>query len=145
MRYRQHESVPFDALLDVLRDDPRVRLVYLFGSRARGEAAVDSDVDVAVLLDRRLSWEQERHLRAVTARAQPNLDLVVLNDAPSLLRREVVADGRCVFARDPREQAEFELVSLSRYLDFQPMRRVQQRYLRERVRERHGSSHRTAS
>jgi predicted nucleotidyltransferase len=30
---------------------PRLRGVYLFGSRARGEAAADSDVDVLVVLD----------------------------------------------------------------------------------------------
>ena len=29
----------------------RLRGVYLFGSRARGDAAVDSDIDVAVVLD----------------------------------------------------------------------------------------------
>jgi hypothetical protein len=43
-------------------------------------------------------------------------------------------------ARDPREQAEFEIVGLSRFLDFQPVRRVQQEYLRARVEERRGSA-----
>jgi uncharacterized protein len=41
---------------------PRLRGVYLYGSRARGDAAPDSDVDVLVVLDRldRYSLELER-------------------------------------------------------------------------------------
>ena len=41
---------------------PRLRGVYLYGSRARGDAAPDSDVDVLVVLDRldRYSEELER-------------------------------------------------------------------------------------
>jgi len=31
---------------------PRLRGVYLFGSRARGEAGAESDVDVLIVLDR---------------------------------------------------------------------------------------------
>ena len=68
------------------------------------------------------------------------VDLVILNEAPPALRFEIVTSGRCLLARDPREQAEFEIVSLSRFLDFQPVRRVQQEYLRARVEERRGAA-----
>ena len=34
-----------------LRADPTVRLAWLFGSRVRGTARAESDVDVAVLVD----------------------------------------------------------------------------------------------
>ena len=40
-----------DGLARGLRAEPTVRLAYLFGSRARGAARPDSDVDVAVLVD----------------------------------------------------------------------------------------------
>ena len=41
---------------------PRLRGVYLFGSRARGEAEAESDVDVLIVLDRldRYGVELER-------------------------------------------------------------------------------------
>lgn len=36
---------------------PRVRLIYLFGSQADGSATPSSDIDIAVLLDKKwIQW-----------------------------------------------------------------------------------------
>jgi hypothetical protein len=130
----------YDRLVELLAVDPRVRLMYAFGSAAGHVAGPLSDVDVAVLLDARLDWDAERELRGCLDAVSSRVDLVILNDAPPALRFEIVTSGQCLFARDPREQAEFEIVSLSRFLDFQPMRRVQQQYLRARVEERRAAA-----
>lgn len=132
----QHPS--YGRLVELLAADPRVRLIYAFGSAADDAAGPLSDVDVAVMLDTPLDWDNERELRGRLAEIVPKVDLVLLGDAPSALRFEVITTGRCLFARDSREQAEFEIVSLSRYLDFQPFRRVQREYLRARVEDRRG-------
>ncbi len=131
---------PYDRVVELLAADPRVRLVYGFGSAASGVAGPLSDVDVAALLDAPLDWDAERELRGRVGALVPRIDLVILNGAPPALRFEIVTSGRCLLARDPREQAEFEIVSLSRFLDFQPVRRVQQEYLRARVEERRGAA-----
>lgn len=131
--------------LAVLGAQHRVRLVYGFGSAFDGTAGPLSDVDLAVLVDGPLGWNEEQELRSRVAEVLPRVDLVVLNDAPLVLRFEVVTAGRCLFARDAREQADFEILSLSRFLDFQPMRRVQQAYLRARVEERRGPTGRSAA
>jgi len=136
---------PYAALLDALARDPRVRLAYAFGSAARGVAGPLSDVDLAVLLAPMPTWDEEQELRAALAAIEPKVDVVLLNTAPPVLRYEVITSGRCLVARDPAEHAEFEITSLSRFLDFQPFRRVQQAYLRERVEERRGTSDRSAS
>jgi hypothetical protein len=133
-------SRAYERLLEQLSADPRVRLVYEFGSAASDTAGSLSDVDIAVLLDARLEWDAERELRGSLAAAVPRVDLVILNQAPPALRFEIITSGRCLLARDLREQAEFEIVSLSRFLDFQPVRRVQQQYLRARVEERRGAA-----
>lgn len=129
----------YDRLVELLAADPRVRLVYAFGSAATDVAGPLSDVDVAVLFDTRLDWDAERELRGYLAAVVPAVELVVLNEAPPTLRFEIVTSGRCLFARDAREHAEFEILSLSRFLDFQPVRRLQQEYLRSRVEERRGA------
>ena len=129
-----------ERLVEVLAADPRVRLVYAFGSAASGVAGPLSDVDVAVLLDRAPGWDEERELRARLDAVAPRVDLVILNEAPPALRFEVITAGRCLLARDACEQAEFEITSLSRFLDFQPVRRVQQEYLRARVEKRRGAA-----
>lgn len=40
---------------------PRLKGLYLFGSRARGEAEEDSDIDVALVLDDYEYWGDEIH------------------------------------------------------------------------------------
>lgn len=134
------DAEAYDRLVDFLATDPRVRIIYAFGSAANGSAGPLSDVDLAVLLDSPPDLEAESDLRARVAEVVPHVDLVILNQAPSALRYEILTGGRCLLARSPREQAEFEITSLSRFLDFQPMRRVQQDYLRNRVEERRGSA-----
>jgi len=138
------ESAAFAPIVDSLARDPRVRLVYAYGSRARGESGPHSDIDVAVLLDRKLSWDDERELRATLTGSSPRIDLVLLNEAPPTLRYEILTGGICLLARNPDEQAEFEITSLSRFQDFQAVRRLQQEYMSARIEERRGSTQRSA-
>jgi hypothetical protein len=104
-----------------------------------GIAGPLSQVDVAVLLEHALDWDAERELHGRLGAPVPRADLV-LDAGPAALRFETVIGRCCRLARDPREQAEFEIVSLSRFLEFQPVRRVQQEYLRTRVEERRGTA-----
>lgn len=81
---------------------------YLFGSRARGRAQPDSDIDVAVCVDagkaRALggSWGYRAALATdlMAALRTNDVDVVVLNDAPPLLYRRVLRDGIRVSSRD---------------------------------------------
>jgi predicted nucleotidyltransferase len=81
---------------------------YLFGSQSEGRAHRESDVDVAVLLDRHLfatSRERfEERLRLIgelgSALGRNDVDLVILNDAPPPLGARIVTEGRCVFCSD---------------------------------------------
>ncbi len=118
---------------DRLARDPRVEAVWGFGSRARGEAGPRSDVDLAVLLDRRPSLREELRLRAevVEELRRDDIDLVVLNLAPPLLRYEAVAAGRRLFARDEEAADRFEERAARECFDTAHLRAVQQRLARE--------------
>lgn len=81
---------------------------YLFGSHAAGRAHRESDVDVGVLLDRD-RYPDRRDRFDVRVRLGSELidtldtnevDVVVLNDAPPLLGRRIVVEGRRVFRGD---------------------------------------------
>lgn len=80
---------------------PGLVSVYLFGSTARGARHRESDVDVAVLLDRGAypSRTERTDLRVrlsaelVAALAINDVDLVVLNDLPPGLAARIVLDG----------------------------------------------------
>ena len=105
----------------VLRRDPRVRLVYLFGSSAAPHTSEVRDVDMAVLTDPPLTLDELLRLRAdVIAEARVPIDLVALNDAPVVLAREVADGGRCLYARSPDDETAFVTHARARYWDFKP-------------------------
>lgn len=129
-----------------MRANPRTRLVYVYGSTEDSHRKNVEDLDLAVLAQPSFSFDEILKLGAdLAAETGVRIDLVSLADAPPTLRYEIITSGRCLFARDQREQAEFELTSLSRFLDFQPFRRVQQDYVRARVEKRRGVAPRSAS
>src|SRR5690606_11996434 len=95
---------------------PDVIAAYLFGSVARGRAHSESDIDVAVLLDRALL--PTAHSRAAAAEhlagdlmtelRSNRVDLVRLNDAPPLFARHIIMDGARLFSADAEAVHSFE-------------------------------------
>ena len=122
---------------DVLARDPRVKLVYLFGSAADPERDTVRDVDIAVLTEAALSLDELLRLRAeVVDAAQRPIDLMSLNDAPIVLAHEIADSGRCLFAASPEIETDFVVRARARYLDWQPFRDEQWRNAGERIDER---------
>ncbi|WP_305042492.1 type VII toxin-antitoxin system MntA family adenylyltransferase antitoxin [Geoalkalibacter sp.] len=133
-------SPPSD-ILDRLRDFliriPQVKFAYAFGSHARGDVGPLSDIDIAVFLDRRMSIFNYR-LRLMESLARElgteRLDLVTLNDAPVVLRFEVVRGGR-VIKENRKRRITFEARTLAEYLDTEHLRRTQREYLKRQLRQ----------
>jgi predicted nucleotidyltransferase len=126
-----------EAVREALTRRVDVRVAYLFGSVAGGNARPASDLDVGVLfspvpapalLDR-LGSDLE-------AAAGRRVDLVVLNEAAPLLVHEVIRARRVIVCRDDDERVGFETRATARYLDTAHLRRVQHHYLRERAEAR---------
>jgi len=118
-------------------DREPVVAAYLFGSQARGTPGPLSDVDVAV-------WtygtgEDPLGLRlaglACEALRTDEVDLVVLDDAPPLLRHRVLRDGMRLVDRDPTERVRREAWTYVEYLDTQPLRDELARGLRNAIQE----------
>lgn len=85
-----------------LRTEPNVRLAVVFGSMARGEQAVRSDVDVLVALADGAPGKVADLSRRLGGVVDRNVQLVRLGDTqrhPRLLA-EVLAEGRVLIDRD---------------------------------------------
>jgi predicted nucleotidyltransferase len=101
--------------------------VYLYGSVARGEARLGSDVDVAVLfretppstLEGIPALLEAELARAVGAR----VELLVLNRAPVDLVQRVLRDGILLLDRDRSLRIAFEVAARNRYWDLLPILR----------------------
>jgi len=114
-------------LARVLPDTPGVDLAYLFGSQAAGRGRNESDIDVGVLV----SADALKDRDGTVARlldglgrvvGSDRLDLVLLNDAPSLLRQRVLATGRLLYARTPSCRVRFVCDTIRDYQDMQVRR-----------------------
>jgi predicted nucleotidyltransferase len=124
-----------------LAADPRVKLVFLFGSAADPDRKLPvGDVDLAILTEPSLDFETFLDLRADTITAAGGeIDLVPLNEAGVILAHEVAETGICLYSDPPELETEFICRAILRYLDFKPYFREQWRLAGERLEERlHG-------
>jgi predicted nucleotidyltransferase len=108
---------------------------YLFGSHAEGRAHRESDVDVAVALDLS-TWSDESgrfdervrlSAELVSVTGSNEVDVVVLNDAPPLLARRIVLDGRCIHCADSAAERRFRRDVVFRAADLEPWLERQRR------------------
>lgn len=83
-----------------LSQEPSVRRVILFGSRARGDSRPRSDVDLAVEAPGASPREWQRLADIVEdADTLLSIDLVRLEEACEDLRRQILAEGRTLHER----------------------------------------------
>ena len=80
---------------------PGLLAVYAFGSRARGEATSDSDLDLAVLVEGKADpvqlWELAGELADI---AGCTVDLLDLRQASTVMQYQIVTGGRRLWAKD---------------------------------------------
>jgi len=116
----------------------KVKLAYLFGSRAKGNAAPESDFDLAVLFEEppsdSLALRETMNLSSDLYGYFPaKIDIVSLHYAPLLLKYEVVAHHRVLYCNDEKERINFEVAVTKEYIDEQYVRDIYYNALKERI------------
>ena len=114
------------SLRECLADRQGVVAAYLFGSAAVGRLAASSDIDVAILFQKghqpdplqRLAFREE--LSDLLGR---DVDLVILDSAPVVLRMQVLKKGELLVNRDPKRLSRFSVDTLNEYFDLKQARR----------------------
>ena len=108
-----------------------VLAVYLYGSRARGTASPESDVDLGVFLRSAPPpslHSVARDLEGALERAvKIPVEVVVLNAAPADLVHRVLRDGVLLLDRNRSARIRFEVQSRNEYFDLAPLRRLYRR------------------
>lgn len=94
---------------------PDLRLIYLFGSQADGSATPSSDIDIAVLLDKKMNPVARFDLEQTLAiEFNQDVDLVDLLMASTVLQNQVIMNGELLFGSE-NEQTKFEMQVMSMY------------------------------
>jgi len=131
---------PTTALASSLSREPDVVVAYLFGSVARGQARPDSDLDVAVFLDPEpIGIDRIERQLDLMALLEPHTErevqVTLLNLAPPLLAYQVIKDGIRLCERNASARITFEVNTMKRYFDIQPMLALHQQSLCAQIRE----------
>ncbi|MGB7797089.1 MAG: nucleotidyltransferase domain-containing protein [Pseudonocardiaceae bacterium] len=100
------------------------RFAFIHGSRVRGRARPDSDLDVGAWWGARppASWEVDLPV---------GVDLVVLDSAPLWLAGRIAQEGRLLFDDDPPARVRWQAETRLHYLDEIPA--IRERYRRRRI------------
>jgi len=108
-------------LTDYLSKQDYIKFAYLFGSVAGKKEGKLSDVDIAIFLDEKLSKKERISLQLemvshfMSLLKTDRIDVVIMNDAPILLKYNIIKHGKIL--KDDEKRAEVEAKILSTYLD----------------------------
>lgn len=113
----------FESVTKVLRADPRIGYGLVFGSRGRGTARVDSDLDVAIggMTTPLSTLEIGDLIGQLEVATGCEVDLVLLDEAGPGLAYRVFKDGVIVLERDPAALADRKAWAVLEYLDWKPV------------------------
>lgn len=124
--YMQVTELKIKELTKALKLIRGIQAAYLFGSQAKQSAGSRSDVDVAILIDHQLTStaRQDVSLAAfqVVSRtlSRNDIDLIELNQAPTILRYAATVHGRPLFVRPGRDTYRLRFRIMRDFEDFQP-------------------------
>lgn len=130
-----------DNNIEKLVEDYGIKLLYIFGSYAKGKNTEDSDLDIAVLLDENYNPMDKLSLIGdLTLIFKRNdIDLVILNSASPVLRHQIIKYGKLVYMESEEIKVFFEVKVLKVYMDMEPFRRTQMKYISEWIEKNSGS------
>jgi predicted nucleotidyltransferase len=115
------EVSELETKLRALLADADIRFAFLFGSSVRRGPDAARDVDLAVSTRAPLSLMQRGAFEIELERAlDKTVDVVDVDEASTLLRWEIVRDGRVVAARDEDALHAFRVLVPLEYADLRP-------------------------
>lgn len=98
---------------------PEIKLLYLFGSYASNQAQANSDIDLAVLLTKKIStvtrWEIQQKL---ALELNIDVDLIDLLSASTVMQNQIVNKGVCLYdTGDYKIAFEMQVMSMYQHLN----------------------------
>jgi len=105
-----------------------ILFAFLFGSIANDKTTGISDIDIAVMLNESkidktknpYGYKAELLAKLISVLSFDDIDLIILNDAPLLLKHRIVQSGREIYTKDEKLSAEFCVKVMEQFLDLKP-------------------------
>ncbi|MBO8159724.1 nucleotidyltransferase domain-containing protein [Thermosyntropha sp.] len=129
------DNIILEKINEYLKKQKNIIFAYIFGSFVQGKRY--NDIDVAVFLQNKeiepMSYlELKRELADI---AGTDVDVVILNEASPLLKREVIKNGVLILERDKEKRVDFVVQSVFEYEDMKRYYEMSYETVIERVKE----------
>lgn len=116
-----------------------IEITILFGSRARGDNNLKSDLDIALLLASNFFEKiNEIDIRIDLSNYFSELtglesDIIILNSAKPLLKFQILKYGEIIYVKDDFSYASYFSKSLKEYFDFKYYKEYHYKKMKERL------------
>lgn len=144
IKFKKIEHDPrkyFPKLAEMLKKDKDIIAAYIFGSYASNNIGPLSDVDIAILLNKKFPKDNyfDKQLELIGEVSHilrtDEVDVVILNRAPYPFAYGILSKNKLLFCRDDSERVKFQTKVIKEYLDFEPFLEENYRYLHRRIKE----------
>ena len=127
---RSQISFPTSEMLAPIARQFGLRLIVLFGSVARRVANSESDVDLGILANRPLNFDERLEIWSMLSPLfSAEVDLAVLDHASPILKFEVAAHGKVLFEKSPLSWENWKSYAFRQYWDTEKFRDDIRRYV----------------
>lgn len=112
----------------------QLKLVVLYGSQATGKARPNSDIDIAILGERRIDFDKHIELiNEFTGLFQTDeVDVKLLHNTNPLFRYQVMRDGILLYGKS-YDFASFQAYAFRDYMDSQSLLKLKEVIIKKRL------------
>lgn len=109
-----------------------LKMILLFGSQVSRDTNQESDIDIAFLSKKNLSFKQEYFLNYELTNIFQNhqIDTTSLRKAPPLLMKEILNNSQVLYQSAPMIFDAFEVYALQRYQEALPLFKIHERAIK---------------
>ncbi len=104
-------------VIDELKKE-EVQAIYLFGSYAKGNARLTSDIDICVITRKNIPQRVKEEIMSNSSR---HIDISLFWALPPTIRFRVFREGKPLYAKDELLLQRLKVDTLKAYLNIQPM------------------------
>lgn len=114
-----------NAIVEYLRDKLNPKFIYLFGSFAKGEGREDSDIDLAIYTEEKISsYELFLMANKLSFEVKRDVQIVDLRDIDTVFAAQIVGNREELYCEDEIIKANYNIRAFKDYAKLNEERKV---------------------
>lgn len=112
-------------IVEYLKDKLKPRFIYLFGSFAKGEGRQDSDIDLAIYMDKEISaYDLFIISNKLSFEVKRDVQIVDLRDIDTVFAAQIVGNREELYCEDEALKANYNIRAFKDYAKLNEERKV---------------------